>query len=470
MEQPRSARTEKPTTRRLQKSREQGQVPRSQELPPALVLAGVLIFLRTFGGSFLGSMEDFLVRSLGSACSMGLEPSGMIGALRASLVSGLGLGLPLLGCVALGSAVGQFAQGGFVLSADGLKPNAGRLNPVANLKSLVSLKRIVLTLRTVLKLTLVTWVVYATVAPEMPAVLAQAGRGPREIFVFTCLLVGRILFKFLLLALLIALADYLYQKYEHVRGLKMTKQEIREERRDLEGDPLVRSRQRARQMALARRRMMAEIPRADVVVVNPTHCAVALRYEKSRGGAPRVVAKGVDRIAARIRTVAEEHKIPIYEDAPLAWALYKAVELGREIPADLYKAVAEVLAHIFRLRKSGRRAVVSSARARARMSRTHDEGRQAHAGRMEDSRPIDARSSPRVVDEAPEGFTGDPLEASRSAASVDSRSAWDETSDAADITRESDVTGREADGMAQDTRASGLTDLGVDPADREPGA
>src|SRR5262249_34253785 len=113
-------------------------------------------------------------------------------------------------------------------------------------------------------------------------------------------------------------------------------------------------RQRARQMAIARRRMMAEVPKANVVIVNPTHCAVALRYEKSRGGAPRVVAKGTDRIAARIRAIAEEHKVPIYEDPPLAWALFRGVEIDREIPADFYKAVAEVLAHVFRLKREGR--------------------------------------------------------------------------------------------------------------------
>lgn len=353
-EEPRSNRTEKPTSRRLQKSREKGQVPRSQELPGALVLGAFLLFARVFGGKLLGSAQGFVSGSIGRIVAPGEDPQFLAEALRAALTTGVSLGAPLIGFVAVGTTIGQFAQGGFVFTGEGLKPSASRFNPVANLKGMITLKRVVTTIRTVLKLVLVGWVVWATVAPETPAVLALAGRSPQEMFSFTGALVGRLVFKFFIFAMILALADYLYQRFEHTRGLKMSKQEIKDERREIEGDPLVRSRQRAKQMAIARRRMMAEVPRADVVVVNPTHCAVALRYEKTRGSAPRVVAKGADRIAARIRAIAEENTVPIYEDAPLAWALYRAVEIGREIPADLYKAVAGVLAHVYRLRRGHR--------------------------------------------------------------------------------------------------------------------
>lgn len=351
MEEPRQNRTEKPTSRRLQKSREQGNVPRSQELPPALALGGLLLFAKVFGGDFLRTAEG-LIRGTLSDLTPGLgDPALLTAALRSSLWAGLALGAPLIGCMALASAAGQFAQGGFVFTGEGLKPNLAKLDPVKNLQGLFSLKRLVTLLRTILKLGLVVWVVKATVTPEIPALLALTGHGPREIFALTIALSGRLIWKFTLFAVALALFDYLYQKFEHTRDLKMSKQEVKEEQRDLEGDPLVRGRQRARQQALARRRMMADIPRADVVVTNPTHCAVALRYEKRRRGAPTVVAKGVDHVAARIREIAREHKVPIYEDPPLAWALYRAVEVGREIPADLYRAVAEVLAHVYKLRR-----------------------------------------------------------------------------------------------------------------------
>ncbi len=355
MEEPRSNRTEKPTPRKLQKSREQGQVPRSQELPPTLVIAGVLLFARAFGAEFLRSAEDLVQRSIAGISAFGEDPVGLTVVLRSSLLTGVALAGPVVFCIALASAVGQFAQGGFVFAGEGLEPNFAKLNPVQNLRGIFSLKRVVTTLRTVVKLVVLVWVVVATVRPEIPAIMALAGSGPREIFVFTVALIGRVLFKFLIFALVLALADFLYQKFEHVRGLKMSKQEIKDERREIEGDPFVRSRQRARQLALARRRMMAEVPRADVVVVNPTHCAVALRYDKSRGGAPQVVAKGVDRIAERIRAIAAEQRIAVFEDPPLAWALYRAVEVGQQIPADLYRAVAEVLAHVWRLRRPGAR-------------------------------------------------------------------------------------------------------------------
>lgn len=355
MEENRQNRTERPTARRLQKSREQGQVPRSQELPPALVLAGVLLFAKAFGGSFLRLSEDLVRGSLANLGAGTGDPATLPGSLRQALLSGLALGAPLVACMGLGTAVGQFAQGGFVWSGEGFKPNAKKLDPVTNLRKIVSLKQWIGALRALIKLTLVVGVVYYTVRPEVPAMLSLTGHSPREIFGFTIALTLRLLFKFLIFTLALAGFDYLYQKFEHMRGLKMSKQEIKDERRELEGDPMVRGRQRARQLALSRRRMMAEVPRADVVVVNPTHCAVALRYQGGRQGAPKVVAKGVDRIAEKIREIAREHKITIYEDPPLAWALYRAVEIGREIPADLYRAVAEVLAHVYRLR--GRRAV-----------------------------------------------------------------------------------------------------------------
>ena len=350
MDEPRQNKTERPTPRKLQKSRERGDIPRSQELPPALALGGLLLFARVFGPSFLRTAEELFRRSLSDLHAATGDPALLPGALRSSLMVGVTLGAPVACCMAVASAAGQFAQGGFVLTGEGLQPNFAKFDLVKNLRGLFSLKKLVGLIRTVLKLALVVWVVEATVIPEIPAVLALTGRAPGEIFATMLSLSGRLVTKFALFAGCLALADYLYQKFEHVRGLKMSKHEITEERREIEGDPLVRSRQRARQAALARRRMMAEVPKADVVIVNPTHCAIALRYDRKPQGAPRVVAKGVDRVAARIRAIANDSRIPVYEDPTLAWALYRAVEIGREIPADLYRAVAEVLAHVYRLR------------------------------------------------------------------------------------------------------------------------
>ena len=222
MDEPRSNKTERPTQRRLEKSREKGQVPRSQELPPALMLGGALLFAKVFGGALLHDAERFVSGSIAAIASPGDDAGNLVEAFRSSLKTGLTLSAPLIGCVVLGSAVGQFAQGGFVFSGEGLTPSASKFNPVTNLRGLFALKRIVTTLRTVIKLTLVCWVVYATVRPEAPAMLALSGHGAGELLSFTSALVGRIVFKFFVLALVLALADYLYQKFEHVRGLKMS--------------------------------------------------------------------------------------------------------------------------------------------------------------------------------------------------------------------------------------------------------
>ena len=318
------------------------------------MLGSFILFARVFGGNFMETAQGLMSGTMAKIAVPPQDPEAFITIFRDVLGTGVALGAPVMGFAFLGSAIGQFSQGGFVLSGEGLKPNAQRFNPVKNLGNTFSAKKLVGTLRTIIKLALVAWVVWATLFPEVPAMLALSGHGPNELFSFTIRLAGRVLFKFFIFAIVLALADYLYQKFEHARGLKMSKQEVKDERKEIEGDPMVRGRQRARAMALARRRMMADVPKADVVVVNPTHCAVALRYERGRGGAPRVLAKGTDLIAAKIRAIAEEHRIPIWEDAPLAWALYKAVEIGREIPADLYKAVAELLAQVYRLKRHRR--------------------------------------------------------------------------------------------------------------------
>jgi flagellar biosynthetic protein FlhB len=356
-------RTEKPTGRRLQKTRKKGNIPRSQELPAALSLGAFIVFARLGGGPIVTSAERVMtdgIRKIAfaapgapGALAAG-DPSALADIWRSTFLAGAAIVAPIVGFMLIASLAGQFAQGGFVFSTHPFMPKPEAFNPVTNLKGIFSMQRLVTALKTSLKLVLVSWLAYVTVAPEMPRIQSIGQMTPAALFAFCAGLSGRVLTKFFLFLIVVAGADYAYKRYEHYKGLKMSKKEIKDEHKESEGDPHVKNKIRMKMFTMARRRMMADVPKASVILVNPTHCAVALQYSPLEGGAPKVVAKGVDHIAAKIREIAEEHQIPIYENPPLTWSLFRAVDIGREIPAEMYKAVAEVLAHVFRLKAHGR--------------------------------------------------------------------------------------------------------------------
>lgn len=341
-ERDRSQRTERPTPRRLEKAREQGKVPRSAELSSLAVLAGFFVFCEAFGARWIGDLEGMLASSLVRLGAQELSP-GDLGELfrRTAWTSGALLAVPL-GTLAAAGLAGSLLQGAPPLTLKPLEPSWERLDPASNLRRVFSARAAVEALRVLLKATLYAAVGYAAARDALASSAAAAGA---EGTFRALLALGRtLLLRIGALAAGLAILDYLFRRYDHLRSLRMTRTEVRDERKELEGDPLVRSRMRARMMALARSRMMAEVPRATVVVVNPTRYAVALRYRHGETPVPRVVAKGRELLAVRIREIAEAHRVPVVSDPPIARSLYRSVPVGAEIPAALFHAVAEVLA------------------------------------------------------------------------------------------------------------------------------
>ncbi|HEY8519074.1 MAG TPA: flagellar biosynthesis protein FlhB [Gammaproteobacteria bacterium] len=348
-------RTEAPTPRRRERARKQGQVPRSRELATlAVVLAGALGML-TLGPWMAERLGALLARGLeapGTRSFVDIDPSAALGA---AVLDAVWTVAPLGALLVVAALAAPLALGGAVLSLEAARPKLERLDPVAGLKRLFSLNALAELGKTLLKFLVLTGV-SAVLLVSLGDELLHLGRVPaRQGVVATGELA---LLAFLVLSgglAVVAAADVPYQIWNHWRSLKMTRQEVREELKETEGNPEIRGRIRRLQQEAARRRMMSEVPHADVVLTNPTHYAVALRYTDRPERAPRVVAKGRGLIAARIREVALEHRVPVCAAPALARAIYFSTRLGGEIPTGLYLAVARVLAYVFELEAAGAR-------------------------------------------------------------------------------------------------------------------
>jgi flagellar biosynthetic protein FlhB len=352
----REQRTETATPRRRQEAREQGQVPLSSEMVAAVLLGGWTATLAAGGGALARSLGETLTSGLADLGALGTGDLGAAGAARALTALILPAGQAVLMLVvplfAL-SLLAGYGQIGFVLSPKVLELDASKLDPIKGFKRIVSARSGVRTLLALLKILTICAVAAALAWGELDRVTTIAGSdlGPalRAVGHVALRCAGGAVAAILALALL----DLVFQRFQHERELRMSRQELREELRSSEGDPLLRARIRRVQREMSSRRMMAEVPKATVVVTNPTHYAVALRYERGEGGeaagAPRVVAKGVDFVAERIKELARESGVVCYEDVTLARALHARVEIGDEIPIDLYQAVASALAYVYRV-------------------------------------------------------------------------------------------------------------------------
>ena len=259
------------------------------------------------------------------------------------------LGIPFAIFMVLG-IFASVAQTGFVYAPKKLEPNWNKLNIFAAMTQFINMKKIVESLKGIIKITVIAFIGVLVIRPYLEKVNLMPGMETVAILSFIHKIVVLLIFTVVIAVLVIAVADYAYQKYQHLKKLRMTKQEVKDEYKQMEGDPLVKSRIRQVRMERARHRMMDAVPRADVVIVNPTHYAVALEYKMEKMDAPVVVAKGLDNLALRIREIAEEHDIPIVENPPLARALFASVELDQSIPAEHFKAVAEVIGYVMQLK------------------------------------------------------------------------------------------------------------------------
>lgn len=346
---PQHDRTEQPSAKRLDDARERGEVPRSRELAmTAVVLAGAAALFGG-GGYFAQGLQALFERGLTVPRAALFESESLSRALLASLGNGLELIAPLMVATIVAAVGGSLALGGWAFSAGALAPNLARLNPAAGLARIASWNGIVELAKALAKFLLVAAVAglllwrFGGDFLELGALTLEAG------IERSAWLAGVCLIGLAASLVLVAAADVPFQFWHYRRRLRMTKQEAKDEQKETEGRPEVRSRIRSLQRALANRRMMADVRKADVVAMNPSHFAVALRYDAATMKAPRVVAKGADLIAWQIRRVAEANKVPIFEHPQFARALYFTSEIGKEISPRLYVAVAQVLTYIYQL-------------------------------------------------------------------------------------------------------------------------
>jgi len=344
--------TEEPSEKKLRESREKGEVPRSRDLSGAIVvLAGVAALMNGGQSAFLHARRIF---ALGLGYSReALFSDALPGrTLHAAVHEALNLFAPVAMATMLATLAAPLLLGGLNFSAQALQPKFDRLDPIKGLGRIFAMRGLIELGKALLKL-LFIGAVLGLLLRHWQDELQATGRGSVVAGIAQSIgLLGRSALWFGSMLALIGGIDALYQKFDHAKTLRMTKQEIRDEMKESEGNPELKGRIRQVQQAQSRRRMMEELPKADVVVVNPTHFAVALRYDDGHMGAPRVIAKGVDVLAQQIRLVAGSHRIPMVESPPLARALYATTELGREIPATLYVAVAQVLAYVYQLKQA----------------------------------------------------------------------------------------------------------------------
>ncbi|SNR76620.1 flagellar biosynthesis protein FlhB [Desulfurobacterium atlanticum] len=337
------SKTEKATPRRRQKAREEGQVLKSQDVPIAATLIamfGILVFYIPFASN---KLIGYFYYTFSQADNL-LYPNFLFFTGKIFLLLSLSVMLPLL-VVGIASNVAQF---GFLFSTKALQPKLDMINPVKGLGRLFSLKTLFETFKNVLKLTVAIIVAYYTVKPIFPSIFSMFTFSINQQIYFMMKYMLILILAFGIFSIPIAGIDFFYRRYEYEENLKMSKEEVKEEHKQQEGHPVIKSEIRKRQREVAMRRMMAEVPKADVVITNPEHYAVALKYERGKMEAPKVVAKGVDDIALKIKEIAREHDVPIVEDPPLARTLYESCDIGDFIPEELYVAVARILAKIYR--------------------------------------------------------------------------------------------------------------------------
>ena len=343
--------TEAATPRRRQEAREEGQVARSADLTAACLLIASMMLLRWFGPDLIASLRTVTERMLSADSLTNLAPYSA-GAditwavlLMARALAPLFLGLLV---VAVGANI---AQVGFYLNFDRLTPNFGSLNPLTNFARLFKGPGLVRFGMGLLKLLLVAAVAYSAVSERLPQIIMMQQFSFLQIFALSAGVLFNISIRIGVLLLVLALIDYGYQRFHLEQTLRMSKQDVKEEMRRMDGDPKIKQRRRQIAVQLATKKLKKDIPTADVVVTNPTEFAIALQYDAAAMNAPRVIAKGQDLMAKRIREIAIEAGVPILERKPLARALYKLVNVGQEIPEQFYSAVAESLTYIYKIRR-----------------------------------------------------------------------------------------------------------------------
>lgn len=342
--------TEAPSEKKKQDAREKGTVAKSTEINSVIVLLTGIFMLKWFGAWIYNEIAGCTIEFFTSIADTSMTQQRFIQLVMMGLILFAKATLPVAGAILLTGVIANIAQIGFLFTMKPLIPDLEKINPISGFKRLFSLQSFVETIKSIIKLTIIAFVAYYTLKGEFSHMIHLADTPIIMIWFFMLKIGFDVMLRIALVLIIIAILDYAYQRFDHEKKLKMSHQEVKEERKQMEGDPQIKSRIRSLQREMARRRMMEQVPKATVVVTNPTHIAIALRYEPKENDTPIVVAKGKRAIAERIRTIAREHGIPIIENKPLARAMYDKVEPGLPIPMEFFTAIAEIMAYIYRLK------------------------------------------------------------------------------------------------------------------------
>jgi len=342
-------RSEAPSAKRREDFRKKGQVAQSKEVQTAALFTITLLFWLFYLPEFWGKITELVFAIWQATGDFEVTPASVI-TLTAFLLQQTGILLaPLFALVLLVAFASSLFQFGWLLTAKPLIPDFSKLDPIKGMGRFFSKKSLVELVKSLLKVTLIAWVAYTTILDNVEEALILVDTSIGATLGYLARIAGLILAKICAVLILIAFLDLLFVRWEMEEKMKMTKQEVKEEYKESEGDPHIKAQIRQIQQAMARKRMMAEVPKADVVVTNPTDLAVVISYTAGEMDAPRVVAKGADHLALKIREIAREQGVPVIENPPVARLLHK-LELGEHIPEELFKVVAEILAHVYSLK------------------------------------------------------------------------------------------------------------------------
>ena len=345
--------TEQPTPRKREDAKDKGSVAKSQELNSvAVLIAGMLAFKAT-SGMFAKTIQQFVRTTYHESSFMEITVQSLPGQVI-DFMKVLGtIIIPILAIVLVAALISNVAQIGFMVAKKALIPDFKKVSPLSGLKRLFSLRSIVELLKGIIKITILALISYFVITKHQESFLFLPHKSASEIVTLLSSVLLELTFKIALALLVMAAADFAYQKYEYEKGLKMSKQDVKDDNKQSEGNPEIKGRIKSIQMQQARKRMMQDIPEASVVVTNPTHIAVALKYEPNNSSdAPKIIAMGKNKLAERIKEIARENDIPVMENKPLARSLFESCEVGMEIPSAFYQAVAEILSSIYQKDKN----------------------------------------------------------------------------------------------------------------------
>ncbi|MGM9927529.1 MAG: flagellar biosynthesis protein FlhB [Bacillus sp. (in: firmicutes)] len=340
--------TEKATPKKRQDARKKGQVAKSQDMNTAIILLVCFGLLSLFGSSMSGMVLSIFTTSFEQNLLIPLTENSVSAVFIQMIEKAAYILIPIMLAAMIAGVLSNYMQVGMLFSPEAIKFKLEKINPIAGFKRIFSMRSVVEFLKSILKIVLVGVVVFLVIWTRMDEILILSQKSVGAALITLANLTMTVGIYSAIVLLFLAVFDYFYQKFDFEKSIRMSKQDIKDEYKNIEGDPLIKSRIKQRQREMAMQRMMQEVPHADVVITNPTHFAIAIKYDETKMDAPFVVAKGVDFIAQKIKLVAKENDVTMVENRPLARALYDQTEIGQGIPEEFFKAIAEILAVIYK--------------------------------------------------------------------------------------------------------------------------